>query len=123
MFLPGKGAKYVAQFLRHLRHWYPDATLWVALDQDRAHTCKSRQTRQVMRDLELHWINLPKGSPDDSPVEIIFSDIQLMILDNNNNLNAKVTQHRMSAPLRRRNRRKDRIIPVPYLYSKHSHNH
>lgn len=24
MFLPGKGAKYVAQFLRHLRKWYPD---------------------------------------------------------------------------------------------------
>lgn len=123
MFLPGKGATYVAQFLRHLRSGYPDAAMWVALDQDRAHPCKSRKTREVMRELQLHWISLPKGSPDDNPVETIFSDIQLMILDNSNDSDAKCTQRRISAHLRGRNRRQDQVIPVPYLYSTDSHNH
>jgi hypothetical protein len=123
MFLPGKSAQYVSHFMRRLRHWYPEAAVWVALDQDRAHPCKSRRTRQVMRDLQLHWISLPKGSPDDNPVENVFSDIQLMILDNSNDMDAKVTQHRISAHLRGRNRRTDRFIHVPYLHSKHSHNH
>jgi transposase len=123
MFLPGKGAKYVAQFLQYLQRWYPDVPLWVILDQDRAHPCKSRLTRQVMRDLHFYWISLPKGSPDDNPVETIFSDIQLMILDNSNDPQTKCTQHRISAHLRGRNRRKDRLIHVPYLYSKHSHTH
>lgn len=123
IFLPGKGAKYVAQFLYHLRRWYPDAQIWVALDQDRAHPCKSRRTRQVMREVQMHWISLPKGSPDDNPVETIFSDIQLMILDNSSDSHAQCTQHRISAHLRGRNRRKNRLIHVPYLDSKHSHKH
>jgi len=123
MFLPGKGAKYVSQFMHRLRPWYPDDSIWIALDQDRAHPCKSHMTRQVMRDLQLHWISLPKGSPDDNPVENIFSDIQLMILDNSNDPNVKATQHRISAHLRRRNHRQDRLIHVPYLYPKNSHNH
>jgi len=122
MFLPGKGTQYVSQFMRHLRHWYPAASIWIALDQDRAHPCKSRRTRQVMRELQLHWISLPKGSPDDNPVENIFSDIQLMILDNSNDPHAKATQCRISAHLRGRNRRHDRLIHVPYLYPTHSHN-
>ncbi|MCI0555272.1 MAG: transposase [Anaerolineae bacterium] len=121
MFLPGKGAKYVSQFMRRLRHWYPNVALWIALDQDRAHPCKSHKTRQVMRDLQLHWISLPKGSPDDNPVENIFSDIQLMILDNSNDPNEKATQHRISAHLRGRNQRRDRLIHVPFLYPKNSH--
>ena len=120
-FLPGKGAKYVAQFLHHLRREYPDAAIWIALAQDRAHPCKSRKTRQVRRELQLHWISLPKGSPDDNPVENIFSDIQLMILDNSNDSESKVTQHRISAHLRGRNRRTDPRIYVPYLHSKHSY--
>lgn len=121
MFLPGKGTNYVGQFFHHIRHWYPEVAIWVALDQDRAHPCKSRYTRQVMHDLQLHWISLPKGSPDDNPVENIFSDIQLMILDNSNDADANFTQHRISAHLRGRNRRKQRLIHVPYLYSKNSH--
>jgi len=121
MFLPGKGAIYVSRFMRRLRHWHPHGSIWVALDQDRAHPCKSLKTRQVMRDLQLHWISLPKGSPDDNPVENIFSDIQLMILDNSNDSDAKVTQHRISAHLRGRNHRKNRLIHVPYLFPKHSH--
>lgn len=122
MFLPGKGAKYVSQFLRRLRQWHPKVALWIALDQDRAHPCKSHKTRQVMRDLQLHWISLPKGSPDDNPVENIFSDIQLMILDNSNDPSTKATQHRISAHLRGRNHRRNRLIHVPYLYPKNSHN-
>lgn len=121
MFLPGKGTPYVQQFMRRLRHWYPDAAIWVALDQDRAHPCKSRKTRQTMRDLQLHWISLPKGSPDDNPVETLFSDIQLMILDNSNDPDSQTTQQRISAHLRGRNRRTDPRIHISYLHSKHSH--
>ena len=123
LFLPGKSAQYVSQFMRRLRRWYPEAVLWVALDQDRAHPCKSRRTRQVMRDLQVHWISLPKGSPDDNPVENVFSDIQLMILDNSNDPDVKFTQHRISAHLRGRNHRDHRLIHVPYLQPKHSHTH
>lgn len=121
-FLPGKGTQHVCQFMRQVRRWYPDSPLWVALDQDRAHPCKSRETRRVMRALDLHWISLPKGSPDDNPVEILFSDVQLMILDNSNDPDADTTQRRISAHLRGRNRRRDRHIRIPYLWPKHSHN-
>jgi len=121
-FLPGKGAQYVCQFMRHLRRWYPDLPLWVVLDQDPAHPCKARRTRRMMRELQVHWISLPKGSPDDNPVENIFSDIQLMILDNSDDPDAKTTQHRISAHLRARNRRQNRLIHIPYLYPKRSHN-
>jgi hypothetical protein len=115
-FFPGKSARYVCQFMRRLRRWFPDQPLWVALDQDRAHPCKSRDTRRVMHALRLHWISLPKGSPDDNPVEIVFSDIQLMLLDNSDDPNVQATQQRISQHLRNRNRRKDRHIHIPYLY-------
>jgi transposase len=121
-FLPGKGTHHVCQFMRQVRRWYPDCPLWVTLDQDRAHPCKSRETRRVMRALGLHWISLPKGSPDDNPVEILFSDVQLMILDNSNDPDADTTQRRISAHLRGRDRRRDRHIRIPYLWPKHSHN-
>jgi len=49
------------------------------------------------------------------------SDVQLMILDNSNDLDTSATQRRISAHLRGRNRRHDRLIHVPYLRSKHSH--
>jgi transposase len=120
-FLPGKGAKYVCQFMHQVRRWHPDCPLWIVLDQDRAHPRKCRQTRRVMRELSLHWVSLPKSSPDDNPVETIFSDVQLMILDNSNDPDTQTTQRRISAHLRGRNRRKDRLIVVPYLRPKHSH--
>jgi transposase len=122
MMLPGKGTQQVCQFMRQVRRWYPDQPLWVALDQDRAHPVKSRRTRHVMQELSLHWISLPKGSPDDNPVETIFSDVQLMILDNSNDPDIKATQARISAHLRGRKRRHDRHIRIPYLWPKHSHN-
>lgn len=119
-FFPGKGSTWVCGLMRRIRQWYPDPVIWVVLDQDTAHPCKSRQTRQIMRALDLHWISLPKGSPDDNPVETIFSDIQLMILDNSNDADAHATQRRISAHLRGRNRRKDRHIRISYLPDSHN---
>jgi transposase len=115
----GKSSEYVCQFMQQVRHWYPEQELWIAMDQDRAHPCKSRQTRRIMRELKLHWISLPKGSPDDNPVETIFSDVQLMILDNSNDTDARTTRRRISAHLRSRNRRYDRYIRVPYILDSH----
>jgi DDE superfamily endonuclease len=80
-FMLGKSSRYVCQFMRQVRRRYPEAELWVALDQDCAHPCKSWETKGVFRQLKLHWISLPKASPDDNPVETIFSDIQQMVLD------------------------------------------
>lgn len=115
-FYPSKDSQAVCRFMRQIRRWYPNQTLWVILDQDRAHPCKSATTRQVMRALKLHWISLPKGSPDDNPVETLFSDIQLMILNNSNDPDAQTTQKRICQHWRRRNRRPDRAITIPYLW-------
>ena len=114
-FLDGKSAPFVIRFLRQIRRWYPNQQVWVALDQDRAHPCQSKATRQVMRQLQLHWVSLPKGSPDDNPVETLFSDVQRMILDNSNDADVATTKGRISAHWRRRNRRRDRTIRIPYL--------
>ncbi len=73
-----------------------------------------------MRSLKLHWISLPKGSPDDNPVETIFSDIQLMVLDNSNDPDEKTTRKRISQHLSRRNRRRNRCIHIPYLADSHT---
>lgn len=118
-FMPGKSSDEVCQFMKRVRRWYPARDVWIALDQDRSHPCKSRRTRQVMRKLKLHWISLPKGSPDDNPVETLFSDIQLMILDNSNDPDARTTQRRISAHLRGRNRRRDRKMHISYLSDSH----
>jgi hypothetical protein len=64
-------------------------------------------------------VTLPKGSPDDNPVETIFSDIQLMVLDNSNDPDVKTTQRRISRHLRRCNRRQNRCIHIPYLHGFH----
>jgi hypothetical protein len=74
-----------------------------------------------MRSLRLHWITLPKGSPDDNAVETIFSDVQQMILDNSDDPNLQATQRRISAHLRNRNRRPDRRIRIGYLCDSHKH--
>jgi transposase len=105
--------------MRQVRRWYPDAAVYGALDQDRAHPCKCRAPRRTLRALQLHWISLPKGSPDDNPVETIFSAIQLMILDNSNDSNVQTTQRRISAHLRGRNRRHDRWMRIAYLPDSH----
>ena len=105
--------------MQKIRQRYPDQAVWIALDQDRAHPCKSRQTRRMMRQLKLRWISMPKGSPDDNPVEGIFSDIQLMILDNSNDKTVKTTQKRISSHLRRCNRRRNCHIRISYLNDSH----
>ena len=114
-FMDGKSTAFVCRFMRQVRRWYPTQTVWVALDQDRAHPCKSRETQRVMRGLKLRWVSLPKASPDDNPVETIFSDVQLMILDNSDDEEAKLTQRRISQHLRAKNRCKERWIKVHYL--------
>ena len=113
--MPNKNSKSVCSFLLQVRRWYPKKRIWIALDQDRAHPRKCRLTRRKMRELKFSWISLPKRSPDDNPVETIFSDVQTMILDNSNDPNIKSTQHRISRHLRNRNRRRDRIIHRAYL--------
>lgn len=114
-FLPGKSAAQVCRFMHRVRRWYRRGDVWVALDRDSAHPGKARQTRRAMHRLRLHWISLPKGSPDDNPVEIVFSDVQLMILDHSNDPTPQVTQRRISDHLRGRNRRADRHIRIAYL--------
>jgi len=118
-FFPGKGAAYVCRFLRRLRRWYAGQPVWVVLDQDRPHPCKCRQTRRLMRKLKLHWASLPKGSPDDNPVETILSDIQTSILDGSDDPEPQATRRRISAHLRGRNRRHDRWVRIHYLPNSH----
>jgi transposase len=120
-FYPSKGAACVCRFMRQVRRWYPGVAVWVALDRDSPHPCKARVTRRVMRRLGLRWITLPKGSPDDNPVETIFSDVQQMILDNSDDPDARAMQRRISAHLRGRNRRRGRRIRIPYLADCHKH--
>ncbi len=115
-FYSSKDSEHVSRFMHCIRRWYPEQEVCVILDQDRAHPRKSRETRRTMRELHLHWISLPKASPDDNAVETLFSDIQLMILDNSNDPNPQATQRRISLHWRKRNRRHDRFIAIPYLW-------
>ena len=57
-------------FMEEIRHWYPHQSILVVLDQDTTHpqTCKASQ--RAMRRLKIHWLSLPKGSPDDNPLEV-----------------------------------------------------
>jgi hypothetical protein len=81
---PGKGAKYVGQFRRRIRRWYPRQPVRLALVRDPAHPINAKTTRSQMRRLRLQWTSLPKRSPDDHPAETIFSDIQQNVLDTSN---------------------------------------
>lgn len=118
---PGKDSTQVCRFMHQVRRWYPRGEIWVALDQDSAHPRKSRKTRVTMRQLNLHWISLPKGCPDDNPVEAIFSTVQSMVLDSSNDPDVKATRHRISAHLRGRNRRHDRRLRIHYFPDCHKH--
>ena len=118
-FYDHKSSDEVGRFMMQIRRWYPEQPLWIALDHDPTHPCISRSTSQLMRQLKLHWITLPKGSPDDNPVENIFSDIQLMVLDNSNDPDVKTTQRRVSRHLQKCNRRRNRYIRIPYLFDSH----
>lgn len=115
MFMDGKSTPFVCRFMHKVRRWYPNDLVWIALDQDRSHPCKSSQTKSLMRQLKLRYISLPKASPDDNIVETIFSDIQQMILDTSNDPDCQTTKRRISRHLRNQNRRKDRYVKIPYL--------
>lgn len=115
----GKDSLPVCRFMRCVRRWYPDAEVWVVLDQDGAHPRKSTLTRQVMRELHLHWISLPKAGPDDNAVETIFGDVQLMVQDNSDDPDERTMRKRISHRLTRRNRKLDRFIEIPYLRNSH----
>jgi len=115
-FYPSKDSKHVCRFMRRVRRWYPTQEVWVILDQDRAHPRKSHETRRTMHSLKIHWISLPKASPDDNVVETLFSDVQLSILDNSNDPDPQTTQRRIRAHWQKRNRRRDRFISIPYLW-------
>jgi hypothetical protein len=119
--LPGKDSTWVCRFMRQVRRWYPRGEIWVALDQDSPHPRKSRRTRRTMRELNLHYVSLPKGCPDDNPVETLFSPVQTGILDSSNDPDAPATQRRISAYLRGHNRRDDRWVQIPYLPDIHKH--
>ncbi len=115
----GKDSSRVIRFMRHVRRWYPTTEVWVVLDQDSAHPRKSKETRRVMRELHLHWISLPKASPDDNPCETIFSDVQLNVQDNSNDPDERTLRRRISHRLGRHNRRRDHFIEIPYLWNCH----
>ena len=68
-----------------------------------------------MRALQLRWISLPKGIPDANLVETIFSDVQLMVLDNSNDADVRATQSRIRRHLRARSQCKECWVKVPYL--------
>lgn len=121
VFLEQKDSNAVGWFMKQVCRWYPGRQVWVVLDRDSPHPCKSRQTRSQMRKLGLHWITLPTGSPDDNPVEGIFSDIQLMILDNSNDPDSRATKRRISDYLRQCNRRPNRKLRIPSLPDSHKH--
>lgn len=114
-YYQAKNSQAVCRFMHQVRRWYPKGPVWIVLDQDRAHPCKSKTTRRTMRELQLHWISLPKGSPDDNPCETLFSIIQLLVLDNSNDPNAQVLRRRISRKFQQRNRSQDRFIAIPYL--------
>jgi transposase len=120
-YLPGKNSLYVCRFMRQVRRWYPQGEIWVALDQDSSHPRKSRLTRHTMRQLHLHYISLPKGCPDDNPVETLFSPVRTLILDSSNDPDARTTRQRISLYLRRHNRRDKRHVQISYLPDTHKH--
>jgi transposase len=118
-FYPHKDSLCVCRFMQRVRRWYPQKKVWVVADQDGANPSRCKQTRGIMRHLGLHWRTLPKGSPDDNPVETIFSDVQQRILQLSNDPDAGATQRRISWHLRGRNRRRDRKIQILYLENSH----
>jgi DDE superfamily endonuclease len=114
-----KDSTAVCRFMRQVRRWYPAAEVWMVLDQDSPHPRKSKETRRAMRELQLHWISLPKGSPDDNPCETIFSDVQLNVQDNSDDPDEQAMQRRISHRLNRRNHHRGRHIEIPCLWDSH----
>ena len=114
-FYPGKSSRYVCHFFKKVRRHYGKRKLRLAVDRDSPHPIKCARTRRQLRALGIRWTSLPKGNPDDNPVETIFSDVQKMVLDTSSDTDPAVTRRRISGHLRGGNRRADRRIRVSYL--------
>ena len=114
-FYPGKSSRYVCHFFKKVRRHYGKRKLRLAVDRDSPHPIKCARTRRQLRALGIRWTSLPKGNPDDNPVETIFSDVQQMVLDTSSDTDPAVTRRRISGHLRGGNRRADRRIRVSYL--------
>jgi len=114
-FYPGKSSKRVCHFVKKVRHRYGQRKLRLAVDRDSPHPIKCAQTRRQLRALGIRWTSLPKGNPDDNPVETIFSDVQQRVLDTSSATEPAVTRRRIRGHLRGCNRRADRRIRVSYL--------
>jgi transposase len=108
------------EFMREIRRWYPHQYLLVVLDQDTTHPQKSIASRQEMRRLKIHWMSLPKASPDDNPVETIFSLLQRDILLGSDAPDVRELKRRVSHYLWLHNRRKDRFVHLAYLDDFHN---
>ena len=108
------------EFMREIRRWYPYQYLLVVLDQDTTHPQKSIASRQEMRRLKIHWLSLPKASPDDNPVETVFSLLQRAILLGSDAPDVRELKRRVSHYLWLYNRRKDRFVHLAYLGDFHN---
>ena len=75
---------------------------------------------QEMRRLKIHWMSLPKASPDDNPVETVFSLLQRAILLGSDALDVHELKRRVSHYLWLHNRRKDRFVHLAYLDDFHN---
>ncbi len=110
-----KRSEQFIAFMRTIRRWYPGHYILVILDQDTTHPQKCIASRQEMRRLKIHWLSLPKASPDDNPIETVFSVLQGEVLAGSNAPDVLAQKRRVSRALRRRNQRKDRFIRLGYL--------
>ena len=110
-----KRSEHFIAFLRQVRRWYPGHSILVILDQDTTHPQKCVASRQEMRQLKIHWLSLPKASPDDNPIETVFSVLQGEVLAGSDAPDVPAQKQRVSTALRRRNWRKDRFIRLGYL--------
>ncbi len=91
-----KRADSFIAFLREIRRWYPGQYILLILDQDTTHPQKCLGSRQATRPLKIHWLSLPKKSPDDNPIETIFSLLQRAILAGSDALDVRDLKRRIS---------------------------
>jgi transposase len=110
----------VIAFMRQIRRWYPHQYILVILDQDTTHPQKCVATQQMMRRLKIHWLSLPKGSPDDNPLETIFSLVQRELLAGSDAPDVTTLKQRIRAYLAARNRRSNRCVHLAYLDDFHN---
>jgi transposase len=102
-------------FMEEIRRWYPHQYILLVLDQDTTHPQTCVASRRAMRRLKIHWLSLPKGSPDDNPLETVFSLLKRDVLAGSNAADGRELKRRLSRYLWQRNRRKDGFVHLAYL--------